>query len=98
MVWPILPCRCVALCRTSVRQVKDILSQMQSIPISQQNLVFRRKALHDDALLSHCGVQEGSSLSLVCHVFRGAASAYRLVARDRFQHARRTCCPVMAAC
>ena len=68
---------------TSVRQVKDILSQMQNIPISQQNLVFRRKTLHDDALLSHCGVQEGSSLSLVC---RSPPSSWPIGRAVRFTH------------
>lgn len=53
---------------TSVRQVKIILSQMQGIPISQQSLVFQRKTLRDDALLSRCGVKDGSSLSLVLGV------------------------------
>mmetsp|Transcript_30716 Transcript_30716/g.92086 ORF Transcript_30716/g.92086 Transcript_30716/m.92086 type:complete len:536 (+) Transcript_30716:92-1699(+) len=53
---------------TSVRQLKEILSQMQGIPARQQSLIFRKKVLSDDTILSAAGVVDDSTLSLVLSV------------------------------
>jgi AN1-type zinc finger and ubiquitin domain-containing protein 1 len=53
---------------TRVAQVKDMLSQMQGIPVRQQSLIYKQNVLPDEACLYECGIQDGSTMSLVLRV------------------------------
>eukprot|EP00039_Didymoeca_costata_P018973 m.335767 g.335767 ORF g.335767 m.335767 type:complete len:483 (+) comp17672_c0_seq1:215-1663(+) len=50
---------------TRVSQVKDMLSQMQGVPVRHQSLVYRDRVLPNDATLMECGVTTDSTMSLV---------------------------------
>ena len=53
---------------TRVVQVKDMLSQMQGIPVRQQSLIYKQKVLPDEACLYQCGIRDGATMSLVLRV------------------------------
>jgi len=53
---------------TRVAQVKDMLSQMQGIPVRQQSLIYKQKVLPDEACLHQCGIRDGATMSLVLRV------------------------------
>ncbi|KAK7102609.1 ubiquitin-like protein 4A [Littorina saxatilis] len=50
---------------SQVSEVKELVHTLMSIPVSEQKLLYRGKALSDDKLLKDYEIQDGARLTLV---------------------------------
>ena len=63
----------------TVRDVKKRIEEEESIPLESQILIYREKALADDAAVQELGIEEGSRLQLLVNMTGGSCNKFACV-------------------